>query len=241
MTQRPPGSTDAPAAMRLAGIDIGSNSIRLIVAEVNADGSDYRLLDDHKETTRLAHGLTDTNRLAPEAMALSLDALRRMKRLIEAHHVQHIEAIATSAVREAVNGQEFVQLVRAQLDLPIEVISPQEEGRLSFLSVQRRFDIRDQQVLLLDLGGGSGELIFAANGVVEEIHSLPIGSVRMTEACIQHDPPRGSDFKAVRKRLRKLLGEAIPVAAFRPHLLVGAGGTFTALANISLRMRNQER
>src|SRR5207244_1685882 len=113
--------------------------------------------------------------------------------------------------------------------------------RLSFLSVQRRFDLHDQQVLLLDLGGGSGEPIFAAHGTVEEIHSLPIGSVRMTEGCIRHDPPRRSDLKAVRKRLRNLLGDALPVAAFRPHLMIGAGGTFTALANISLRMRNQER
>src|SRR5690349_13786563 len=129
MTQRPSSLPDAPTATRLAGIDIGSNSIRLIVAEVIPDGSDYRILDDHKETTRLAHGLSSTNRLTAEAMALSLDALRRMKALLDAHHVQHVETIATSAVREASNGQEFVQLVQAQVGLSIEVISPEEEGR----------------------------------------------------------------------------------------------------------------
>lgn len=226
---------------RLAGIDIGSNSIRLMIAEVAEDHSGYKVLDDHKETTRLAHGLSVSNKLTPEAMSHSLNALRRMKALIDGHKVHHVETIATSAVREASNGQEFVQLVQAHLGLTIEVISPDEEGRLSFLSANRRFDLRDQQVLLLDLGGGSGELIFAAHGVVEEIHSLPIGSVRMTEACIQHDPPRKSELKAVRKRLKKLLGEAMPVAAFRPHFMLGAGGTFTALANISLRMRNIDR
>lgn len=226
---------------RLAGIDIGSNSIRLIVAEVTEDQQNYRVLDDHKETTRLAHGLSKSNKLTPEAMAHSLDALRRMKALIDGHKVDHLEAIATSAVREASNGQEFIQLVQAHLGIKIEVISPMEEGKLSFLSAQRRFDLHDQQVLLLDLGGGSGELIFAANGVVEEIHSLPIGSVRMTEACIEHDPPRKSDLKAVRKRLKRLLSEAMPIAAFHPHFMIGAGGTFTALANISVRMRNLER
>jgi exopolyphosphatase/guanosine-5'-triphosphate,3'-diphosphate pyrophosphatase len=241
MTLRPPSSPETPTATRLAGIDIGSNSIRLIVAEVNPEGTDYRVLDDHKETTRLAHGLTETGRLTAEAMALSLDALRRMKALVDGHQVHRLEAIATSAVREASNGQEFVQLAQAQLGLAIEIISPEEEGRLSFQSVQRRFDLHDQQVLLLDLGGGSGELIFAAHGTVEAIYSLPIGSVRMTEACIRHDPPRESDFKAVRKRLSKLLTEAIPADAFRPHFMIGAGGTFTALANISLRMRDQER
>jgi len=241
MTPRPfvPGGTPATAT-RLAAIDIGSNSIRLIVAEVNPDGTDYRVLDDHKETTRLAHGLSESNRLSPESMALSLDALRRMKRLLEAHHVEHIEAIATSAVREAANGQEFVQLVQAQLGLTIEIITPVEEGLLSFQSVQRRFDLRDQQVLLLDLGGGSGELIFATNGAVEEVHSLPIGSVRLTESCIRHDPPKPSEIKTIRKRLRELLADAVPTT-LRPNVLIGAGGTFTALANISLRMRNQER
>src|SRR3954468_9558275 len=103
MTLRPLSPPDAPAATRLAGIDIGSNSIRLIVAEVNPDGTDYRVLDDHKETTRLAHGLSEDNRLTPEAMAHSLDALRRMKSLLDAHKVDHVEAIATSAVREASN------------------------------------------------------------------------------------------------------------------------------------------
>jgi exopolyphosphatase/guanosine-5'-triphosphate,3'-diphosphate pyrophosphatase len=226
---------------RLAGIDIGSNSIRLIVAELTPDGSDYRVLDDHKETTRLAHGLTASHRLTQEAMAHSIDALRRMKALVDAHKVDCLEAIATSAVREAINGQEFVQLVKLHLGFDIEIITPEEEGRLSFLSAQRRFELQDQQVLLFDLGGGSGELIFAANGIVEDIHSLPIGSVRMTEACIKNDPPTNSELKAIRKRLKKLLREKMPVAAFRPHLMIGAGGTFTALANISLRMRGLER
>ncbi len=226
---------------RLAGIDIGSNSIRMIVAEVTPDGTDYRVIDDHKETTRLAHGLTQTGRLTPEAIAHSLDALRRMKALVEAHKADHLEAIATSAVREAVNGHEFIQLVKAHLDIEIEVIPPEEEGRLSFRSVCRRFEVQDQQVLVFDLGGGSGELVFAANGIVEDIHSLPIGSVRMTESCIKNDPPGKRDLKGVRKRLKELLAQKMPIAAFRPHLMIGAGGTFTALANVSLRMRGIER
>lgn len=226
---------------RLAGIDIGSNSIRLMIVEVTDEQSNYKILDDHKETTRLAHGLSDNNKLSAEAIAHSVNALRRMKALVEGHKVEHLETIATSAVREASNGQEFIQLVKAHLDLDIEIISPAEEGRLSFLSAQRRFDLQDQQVLLMDLGGGSGELIFAANGVVEDIHSMPIGAVRMTEACIKHDPPRKQDLKALRKRLKKLLTETMPVAAFHPHFMIGAGGTFTALANISLRMRGLDR
>jgi len=99
-----------------------------------------------------------------------------MKALIDGHKVDHVEVIATSAVREASNGQEFIQLVEAQLGLHIEVISPEEEGKLSFLSAQRRFDLHDQQVLLLDLGGGSGELIFAANGLLKKSTLCPLAA-----------------------------------------------------------------
>jgi exopolyphosphatase/guanosine-5'-triphosphate,3'-diphosphate pyrophosphatase len=105
---------------RLAGIDIGSNSIRLIVAEVNDDRGSYRVLDDHKETTRLAQGLSASHKLAPEAMAHSLNALRRMKALVDGHRVDHLEVIATSAVREASNGQEFIQLVKAHPGSPLK-------------------------------------------------------------------------------------------------------------------------
>jgi exopolyphosphatase / guanosine-5'-triphosphate,3'-diphosphate pyrophosphatase len=221
---------------RLAAIDIGSNSVRLMVAEARA-GGDYRILDDHKETTRLAHGLSSTGLLTAEAIAHSLAALRRMKTIVDGYGVERLEVIATSAVREAHNGPEFIRLVKEQLGLTVEIIPTTEEGRLSFLSAARQFDLSDANAVLVDLGGGSAELVFAAKGIIEEIHSLPIGAVRMTEAFLTHDPPTKGDLQQFRKHLDSALRETAGEPDFTPHLMVGAGGTFTALANISMRQK----
>lgn len=221
---------------RLAAIDIGSNSVRLMVADAAADGS-YRVLDDHKETTRLAHGLAAEGRLAVEAMHHTVDALKRMKAIVEGYQVDRLEVIATSAVREAANGLDFVDYVRQHLGLVIQVIPPHEEGELSYRSAKAHFSLADQQVLLVDLGGGSAELVFAAKGIIEEIYSLPVGAVRLTEACLRNDPPTRDELKALKKRLKKEFAEQVGDLTFFPAAMIGAGGTFTALANISRRGR----
>ena len=221
---------------RLAAIDIGSNSIRLMVAEARAAG-DYRVLDDHKETTRLAHGLSTTGLLAPEAMAHSLAALKRMKTIVDGYGVERLEVIATSAVREAKNGLEFTRLIQNQLGLLIQTIPTAEEGRLSFLSAAKQFDLRDSNAVLVDLGGGSAELVFAAKGIIEEIHSLPVGAVRLSEACIRHDPPTRADFQLMKTHCHDAFMEEVGEPEFIPHVMIGAGGTFTALANISMKQK----
>jgi exopolyphosphatase/guanosine-5'-triphosphate,3'-diphosphate pyrophosphatase len=223
---------------RLAAIDVGSNSVRLMVAEASADGS-YRILDDHKETTRLAHGLVGARRLTPEAIYHTVDALKRMKAIVEGYQVERLAVIATSAVREAVNGPEFVDYVRQQLGLEIQVIPPGEEGDLSYRSAAAHFDLGNQQVVVVDLGGGSAELVFAARGFIEEIYSLPIGAVRLTESCIRNDPPVKDDYQLLKRRIRRALQDALGNLTYFPHVMIGAGGTFTALANISLRSRGK--
>src|SRR5262245_30353902 len=100
-------TSSAALPKRLAAIDIGSNSVRLMVAEAADDGS-YRVMDDHKETTRLAHGLADDGKLTPEAIYHTVDALKRMKAIVEGYRIDKLAVIATSAVREAANGWEFV-------------------------------------------------------------------------------------------------------------------------------------
>lgn len=223
---------------RLAAIDIGSNSVRLMVADAAADGS-YRVLDDHKETTRLAHGLAREGLLTREAMYHTLDALKRMKAIVEGYQVDRLAVIATSAVREAANGGEFVELVRQQLGLEVRVIPPGEEGELSYRSAEAHFDLRNQETLLVDLGGGSAELVFAGKGIIEEIYSLPVGAVRMTEACIKDDPPSRADYRAIKRKLKKALADSLGDLTYFPQLMIGAGGTFTALASIALRSRGK--
>jgi len=227
-----------PGSRRLAAIDIGSNSIRLMIAEASADGN-YRILDDEKETTRLAQGLAESGELSERAINQALETLGRMKVIAEGYAVDALEVIATSAVREASNRRKFVKLVRERLGLQIEVISTEEEGMLSFRSVARHFDLRDQNTVIVDLGGGSAELVLAANGIVEEIFSLPIGSVRLTERFLLNDPPTDEECERAKREIRERFTAAVGKLEFTPQLMIGAGGTFTALANISLRMRGE--
>ena len=123
-------------AYRLAAIDIGTNSIRLIIAEPLRDGN-YRILDEEKESTRLGNNLNKTGRLDPAAVDASLDALRRMKQIAEGFQVREIREIATCAVREAEDGAEFCRRAKDEVGLDVEIISGEQEARLAFYSVQR--------------------------------------------------------------------------------------------------------
>jgi len=224
------------AKRRLAAIDIGSNSVRLLIAEVSPDGS-YRVLDDEKRTTRLAHGLAATRLLSNVAIHQTLEALVRMKAIAAGYGVEQLRVVATSAVREAVNRDLFLKLVRQRLGLEVRVISSEEEGMLSFESAARHLDLRHLDSLVVDLGGGSVELVFAAKGVVEHLCSLPLGAVRLTEEFVRSDPSSEAELRRLRKHVVRIVERAAAKPVFQPQVMIGAGGTFTALANISLRRR----
>lgn len=223
---------------RLAAIDIGSNSIRLLVAEASPDGT-YRILDDEKRTTRLAKNLAHSGRLAEEGVQQSLEALRHMKAIADGYNLDRLDVIATSAVREASNSERFLNLVKHRLGLKISVISATEEGQLSFASAARHFDLKAINAAVVDLGGGSAELIFAAKGLIEAIHSLPLGAVRLTDSFLDSDPPDDNDVRRLRKHIRKCFKKNIGGPDFVPYEMIGAGGTFVALANISMRRRGK--
>jgi len=226
------------ASRRLAAIDIGSNSIRLLVAEAQPDGT-YRILDDEKRTTRLARGLARTSRLADDAIEQSLDALGRMKAIAEGYGTERVAVIATSAVREANNRDQFLGAIEQRLGLQVEVISGSEEGELSFASAARHFDLRGLNAVVVDLGGGSAELILAAKGVVEEICSIPVGAVRLTDELVRSDPLSDDDYRRLKQRVKKRFFQGIGEPDFVPHVMIGAGGTFLALANMSMRRRGK--
>src|SRR5262249_50513816 len=164
----------------------------------------------------------------------SVEALARMKAIAEGYNVERFAVIATSAVREAANRDEFLDLVQQRLGLQVEVISGIDEGELSFASAVRHFDLKYINAVVVDLGGGSSELIFAAKGVIEAIYSLPVGAVRLTEALVTSDPMSDDDFRRLKKRIRKSFLETVGEPVFVPHVMIGAGGTFLALANMSM-------
>ena len=227
-------------APRLAAIDIGSNSIRLVVAEAQSGGR-YRVLDEERESTRLGRSLAATGMLDEESITASLDALRRFQAIVEGLGVENLRAIATCAVREATNGAEFCARVQQQLDLNIEVISSKKEAHLAFHSVQRRFDLKGKNTVLADIGGGSTEIVLASGELIEAIYATKLGAVRLSEKFGGGQALAGEDFfrmqRWIDRRLKKTTEK--PVAPL--HLLIGSGGTFTALANMVMASRGQSR
>jgi exopolyphosphatase / guanosine-5'-triphosphate,3'-diphosphate pyrophosphatase len=145
---------------RIAAIDIGTNSIRCIVVEVNPNGK-FKVLDDEKATVRLGEGLYRTGELTPASWRRALEALSRMKKVVDGYGVRAIEAVATSAVRQAANGREFVDQVAREVGVAVEVISGEEEAELAVLSARHNFDMEGVPHVMIDIGGGSVEIITA--------------------------------------------------------------------------------
>ena len=167
-------------ACRLAAIDIGSNSVRLFVAEAIRGGT-YRILDEEREPTRLGRSVSAHGRLDDESMDSTVAALRNFKAIAAGYQVTSLRTIATCAVREARNGPEFCRRVREQVGLEVEVISGDREARLAFASVQHAFDLTGRNVVVADIGGGSTEIVFTTGNLIESIFSTPLGAVRLTE------------------------------------------------------------
>jgi exopolyphosphatase/guanosine-5'-triphosphate,3'-diphosphate pyrophosphatase len=217
---------------RLAAIDVGTNTIRLIVAEVEQDGT-YRILDEEREMVRLGEHLEKTGRLSDDSVDRALTALGKMKAIADGFEVSEIRAIATSAVREAVNGPAFCREVLRRLKVRIEVISGEEEAQLAFRSAARHFNLDSRSSAVVDIGGGSVEIILAAGQIIDQIHSLPLGATRITERLVKSDPLRDKHWKVMRKEIDRTIQEAIGRPSHRAEIMVGSGGTFTALAHMA--------
>ncbi len=221
---------------RLAAIDIGTNSIRLVVAEVEVGGS-YRILDEEREMARLGTGLYRSGRLAAAAMDRALAALGRMKAIVDGFAVAELRCVATAAVREAANGGAFRREVQRRLKLRVELITAEEEAQLAFQSAVRHFDVGRRPVAIADIGGGSLEVILAAGAAIEQVVSLPLGAVRLTEQYVKSDPLRDKHWRKLRTGIRRVLKAQLGSPPFQPELLIGSGGTFTNLAEMIMADR----
>lgn len=219
-------------APRIAAIDIGTNSIRLVVAEVQPDGS-YRILDEDREMTRLGHGLYADGRIAEEPMAHSLRVLGRMKAIVEGFGVGELRTIATSAVREASNGRELVREAWKRCRVRVDVVPPEEEARLALRSVRRHYDLGDRRTAIVDIGGGSAEVVLAVGGLVELVVSLPLGAVRLTEHYVKSDPPKSKHWNALQRGIDGAIKEGLGKVPFAADVMIGSGGTFTNLVEMA--------
>jgi exopolyphosphatase/guanosine-5'-triphosphate,3'-diphosphate pyrophosphatase len=216
---------------RLAAIDVGTNTIRLIVAEVENDGT-YRILDEEREMVRLGEHLDQTGGLSDEAVERGLKAIGKMKAIADGFEVSEIRAIATSAVREASNGRAFCREVLQRHKVRIDVISGEEEAQLAFRSAARHFNLEGRSSAVVDIGGGSVEVILAAGTVIDQIHSLPLGAVRVTERLVRSDPLKEKHWRLMRKEIDRGIRQ-LGRPPHRAEIMVGSGGSFTALAHMA--------
>ena len=214
---------------RLAAIDIGTNSIRSIVVESESSGK-FRILDDEKATVRLGEGLHETGLLSEEACRRAVDALLRHKKIIAGYNVRAIEAVATSAVRKAANGREFIAEVKRKTGISIAIISGEEEAELAALSAFNNFDLEGARHLLVDIGGGSLELVTTVGRHLEEIFSLDLGAVYLSETFLKGDAPLADAHNKLRRHIRKSLKGTFPEGAPAVNAVIGSGGTVTSIA-----------
>ena len=221
---------------RLAAIDVGSNSIRLLIAQYDP-ATGLAPIDEIKAQPRLAQGLAATGRLDPAAMERALTALRRMADVCRRRGATTIAAVATAAVREAKNGDEFVRRVRDELGLPLQVISTEHEAQLSWRSVRHHFRLENTKSIIADIGGGSLELVGAVDGLVEMSRSLPYGAVRLTEQYLPGARAVHREIGALRRHLGKRLTRQLPKRAWMGARIIGSGGTFTNLGRMAVARR----
>ena len=225
--------------MRIAAVDVGSNSIHMVVAQVEADGR-FRVLDRAKEMVLLGRRTLSRGRLSPQAIDAGVRTLAAFRTLAERQGVTRITAVATSAVREAANGGDFIKKVEADVGLRVKVIPGREEARLIYLGVRHAIDLSGKPTLILDIGGGSVEFILIERGEPVSLESHKIGVARLSERFFSTDPPEPEEVDALEgylgDQLDPILGE------FRKHgvrRIVGTSGTLLNLVAIAGHLRGE--
>ncbi|PEG41921.1 exopolyphosphatase [Mycolicibacterium duvalii] len=224
---------------RVGAVDCGTNSIRLLIADV----SDGALTDVVREMriVRLGQGVDATGEFAPDALARTKAALAGYAETMRMHEVGAVRMVATSAARDVANRDEFFAMTAQVLGEVVEgavaeVITGDEEAELSFRGAVGELDAAAAPFLVVDLGGGSTELVLGAQDVTAGF-STDIGCVRLTERCLHSDPPTGEQIERARAVVREALDEALRVVPVeQAHTWVGVAGTMTTLAALAHKM-----
>jgi len=231
---------------RVAAIDCGTNSIRLLVADATLrdDGTAW-LRDVHREMkiVRLGQGVDATGRLHPDAIQRTKEALLDYARTMQRKGVQMARMVATSATRDASNRDDFFDMTEEVLGAPAEVITGDEEARLSYLGAVADLDPEEGPFLVTDLGGGSTEFVLGSGREVEAARSMDIGCVRLTERFIRSDPPSKAEIAEAETFARESIKEAFNVVPVeKTKTWIGVAGTVTTLSALvqGLEVYNSE-
>jgi exopolyphosphatase/guanosine-5'-triphosphate,3'-diphosphate pyrophosphatase len=224
--------------MCVAAIDVGTNTVRLLIGEADGAGG-YRPVFSAQEIARLGQGLQPAGLLQPEPMRRALAVLAGFRRHCADHGVTAVAAAGTAALREARNREEFLARCRDELDLEIVPISGEEEARLTLLGIRAALDPSPRHVLTLDIGGGSTELLRADGPRIVGLVSTGLGAVKVTETYLREDPPTPAELdaatRAADERFARVFREELPPWT-EPPLFVGTAGTVTTLAAVDLAL-----
>ncbi|HEU4450007.1 MAG TPA: Ppx/GppA phosphatase family protein [Gaiellaceae bacterium] len=221
---------------RVGVVDLGTNSTRLLVADVD-DGT-VRELDRRLVITRLGEGVDERRLLLPTALARVRNVLAEYRRTIEGRGAKRTLAVATSAVRDAENGEAFLGEVEWSYGFATRLLSGDEEARLTFRGVAAGRELPGE-TLVVDVGGGSTELVLGSTAGVDWHESLDLGCVRLTERFLHSDPPAAAELDACAEHVRAVLAERVP-ATVRPARAIGVAGTVTTLALLSLGLEEED-
>lgn len=222
-------------SLRLAAIDVGSNSIHMIVAQIDPDGG-VTTLWRMKEPTGLGRLTFPSRRIGKEAMDRALSTLARFQHAARQKSAEKMVVVATSAIREAINGGDLIERARRELKLPIRVVSAREEARLIYLGIRHAGcfgDRPDEAHFAVDIGGGSVEFIIGTNERAMVLDSRKLGAARMTARFIKNDPPTAEEVEKLRQHYdRELVSIAEQVATIRPIAMAGTSGTLENIARM---------
>jgi exopolyphosphatase / guanosine-5'-triphosphate,3'-diphosphate pyrophosphatase len=220
-----------------AAIDLGTNTARLLIGSVDENGMEQHLL--MRRITRLGGGFSETTGISGAAQERTLAAIREFAATIRQHDVEYVKAVATSAVRDAINGPEFCAAIRAQTGLSFEVIDGQSEGLLTLEGVRMGLDKETAQLMVFDVGGGSTEYTVAQGELILATESLPLGVVRLSEGKVTTTAMIDKIDRELLQHKSHLAEKSVLPARDR-CTLIGTAGTATTLAAISLRMTDYD-
>ena len=218
--------------MKIASLDLGTNSLILVVAEW--DGTTFTPLFEDVQVVRLGQDLTKRGSLHPKAKRRCLKELRNFSEKIDQFEVKNVLAAGTAALRNAGDGAKFVQEIEDQLGFRFKIISGDEEASLTFKAIQREFSDLAQQFIMIDIGGGSSELVVGDGNRILSKTSLEVGTVSFTERFIQHDPPTTEELHAASSSIAELMDHFSVSPS--SSMAVGVAGTVTTLKAVDVEM-----
>jgi exopolyphosphatase/guanosine-5'-triphosphate,3'-diphosphate pyrophosphatase len=215
----------------LAAIDLGTNSFHIIIVKVKEDGT-FESLGKEKESVRLGSGSGNYEVITPDAIERGIKCLKRFKGLADIHNAE-VRAVATSALREAKNRDVFLNRALDELGLHIEIISGFEEARLIYFGILQGLPVFDKKILMVDIGGGSTELLVGQKGEIFFAQSFKMGAVRLTEKFFNGDPDRPADINQCSLHVEGMLGPIKrDIEKLNPDIIIGSSGTIQSIAGM---------